>query len=922
MANPPASRPASRDEFEIAIVCALPLEYNAMVILLDHCWDEEGDPYGRARGDNNTYITGSMGGFNIVVLLLPSIGKVEAAASAASLRSSYPEIKLLFLNGICGGVPNVKGEELLLGDVIISKTVVQYDFGNQYPDAFKTKDTIEERLGRASKDIRSFTAILETDRGSDRLEKRASILLEVIQQISRERDLRRRKIAAYAYPGSSNDKLFEASYRHKHHISPTYFVCEASRKLSCDQLGCDHGRLVPRIRLEEKKQLEKNEKTKDAQAPSVFIRRVGSGDTVLKSGIDRDRLAREHDIIAFETEGSGIWDEFPCIIVKGVCDYADSHNNKHEDWQNFAAATAASVVKGLIEHYPKTDQRATALAKNPISAQIEDSRENRECLRDLRSTDPTDDKKRIQMTKGGLLWDSYAWILTNSAFLQWHNDPKCPLLWIRGNPGKGKTMLLCGIVDEMEKSAAYNLSYFFCQQTDSRINNSPSLIAHVQTKYDEVGKTMFEDQNAWVALSQILTNTLQDPGIKDTILIIDALDECFQGLDELLGLMVEILSSCTRVKLLVSSRNEWDIQKRLEDAKETSSVSLELNSASVTAAVASYIRHKVQELRVDNDTQAEVEQYLTEHANGTFLWVALVCDNLKRVPRFQVRSVLATFPPGLDQLYERMMQKISDENAMGLGRQILAIALAVHRPLTILELASLVEFNLPKVGENEEAPREISEQLLGLCGSFLVLQDQTVYFVHQSAKDFLVNKASDLLLPSRRAHHQVLSASLSNMTMTLKKDIYELKEPGYSIYDVPAMDPDPLAAVRYSCVFWIDHFLDSLPQDDFGIEFNDQHYKPVEDFLRSKYLYWLEALVLLRNVPQGVVKMQKLERQVNKTELASSIKELVKDACRFIQEFADAIRDTPLQTYVSALLFSPASSLIHQLFKKDMPNWR
>lgn len=881
MSKPAVSRPASREEFEIAIVCALPLEYNAVVILLDQCWDQEGDPYGRARGDNNTYTTGSMGGFNIVVLLLPGIGKVEAAGSAAGLRSSYPDIKLLFLNGICGGVPFVKGDELLLGDVIISKTVVQYDLGNRYPDAFKPKDTIDGRLGRASKDVRSFTAILETDRGGDRLEQRAACLLDVIQRASEERDSRRRKTATYAYPGSLNDMLFEASYCHKHRTSSTCgclenhqdqdLVCEASRHLTCDQLGCDHARLVPRIRIKEKQQSEKDGDIKNAQAPSIFIGRVGSGDTVLKSGIARDRLAREHDILAFETEGSGIWDEFPCIIVKGVCDYADSHNNK--TWQNFAAATAASVVRGLIERYPKTDQRVTALARTlartAISTQAKDSRKNRECLRDLRSTDPADDKKRIQMTKGGLLRESYAWILTNSVFLKWRTDPKYPLLWIRGNPGKGKTMLMCGIADEIEKSATYNLSYFFCQQTDSRINNSvailrgliymlvrkqPYLIAHVRAKYDDVGKAVFEDQNAWVALSQILANILQDPTLKGTILIIDALDECSQGLHQFLDLIMDIMSSSSRVKLLVSSRNELEIQNRLEDAKKTSSVSLELNSTSVVSAITSYIRHKVRELHVDDDTRAEIEQYLMKHANGTFLWVALVCDNLKRVPRFQVRSVLDRFPPGLDHLYQRMMQKICDVNVIDLGRQILAIALAAYRPLTILEMASLVEFNPRKVGENN-ALCDISEQIPGLCGSFLVLQDQTVYFVHQSAKDYLVNKAPDELFLPRKTHDKILSASLSNMTMILKKDIYGLEEPGYSIHMIPAMDPDPLAAVRYSCVYWIDHFLDSLPQEDFGM-------KAVEDFLRSKYLYWLEALALLRNVPKGAVNLQKLEKQV------------------------------------------------------------
>lgn len=67
-----------------------------MVILLEQFWAKEGDPYERARADNNTYTAGYMGGFNLVVLLLPDVGRVEAAASAASLRASYPDMKLIF----------------------------------------------------------------------------------------------------------------------------------------------------------------------------------------------------------------------------------------------------------------------------------------------------------------------------------------------------------------------------------------------------------------------------------------------------------------------------------------------------------------------------------------------------------------------------------------------------------------------------------------------------------------------------------------------------------------------------------------------------------------------------------------------------------------------------------------------------------
>ncbi|KAH7302946.1 hypothetical protein B0I35DRAFT_341256, partial [Stachybotrys elegans] len=66
----------------------------------------------------------------------------------------------------------------------------------------------------------------------------------------------------------------------------------------------------------------------------------------MKSGEDRDRIAAEHDLTAFEMEGAGAWDEVPCIVIKGICGYADSHKDKA--WQGFAAAVAASVAKVIL----------------------------------------------------------------------------------------------------------------------------------------------------------------------------------------------------------------------------------------------------------------------------------------------------------------------------------------------------------------------------------------------------------------------------------------------------------------------------------------------------------------------------------------------------------------------------------------------
>jgi hypothetical protein len=272
------------------------------------------------------------------------------------------------------------------------------------------------------------------------------------------------------------------------------------------------------------------------------------------------------------------------------------------------------------------------------------SEKDQQCLKDLRATDPRDDKTRIEQTKGGLLRNSYRWILDNPKLRQWCDDPESTLLWIRADPGKGKTMLLCGIVDELKKSTIPGLlSFFFCQGTDSRINNAtavlrgliylladqqPSLIIHLRKKYDQAGKSLFEDVNSWVALSDIFKNILQDPTLKTAYLAIDALDECATDLPKLLDFIVNTSSSSARVKWLLSSRNELIIEQKLRSTNEQTRLSLELkeNAGQVSRAVDIYIDDKLSRLESleDDGLRDRIRDILRRKANGTFLWVALV----------------------------------------------------------------------------------------------------------------------------------------------------------------------------------------------------------------------------------------------------------------------------------------------------------
>jgi hypothetical protein len=499
------------------------------------------------------------------------------------------------------------------------------------------------------------------------------------------------------------------------------------------------------------------------------------------------------------------------------------------------------------------------------------------CLQDLRLTDPRADKKRIEDTKGGLLADSYRWILENPSFQQWHDDEQSPLLWIKGDPGKGKTMLLCGIVDELDQSTvrAPLLSYFFCQATDSRINKAiavlrgliymlvcqqPSLISYVRDKYDQAGKMLFEDTNAWVVMSEVLTNILHDSTLQTTYLIIDALDECEENRPELLAFVAQNSSVSSRVKWIVSSRNWPDIEEQINTANQKTKVSLELNEKSISTAVKTYIEWKVKQLvkqkLYDNDTRDAVQHHLLLNANNTFLWVALVCQQLAdpKVRRHHTLAKLGAFPPGLNDLYRRMMGQIRDLADVDLCTHILAIILVVYRPVTLDELESFVDM-----------PTSASlPEIIELCGSFLTLRERVVSFVHQSAKEFLCREADTEIFHSTREHiqHYIFSRSIQVMDKTLQRDVFKLRRPAILIDEIKPPDPDPLAAVQYSCVYGVKH-LHLTPDQalDYDNELLDNGV--VFSFFQRHFLHWLEALGLIKRVSDSISTIDILLALVN-----------------------------------------------------------
>jgi nucleoside phosphorylase len=312
-------RPTDRLGFETAIICALTLEADAVEALFDHHWEDDMS-YGKAPGDPNAYSIGVMGRHNVVLVHMSGMGKSAAATAAAACRISFPKINLAILVGVCGAVPVIHdtGERIDLGDVILSNGVIQYDFGRQYPDRFERKDTLLDSMGRAGLEIRSTLNKVKGLRGKEVLKNRMAHYLD---KLSKKPSLQAN------YPTMRDSKASER---------PRRYPVETADQGVRYQDGVVSGRRL-------------GQSSVNAPNPAIHFGLIASGDTVMKSERQRDEIARRENTIAFEMEGAAVWENFPTLVIKGACDYADSHKTK--EFQPYAAATAAACTRAFLDSW-------------------------------------------------------------------------------------------------------------------------------------------------------------------------------------------------------------------------------------------------------------------------------------------------------------------------------------------------------------------------------------------------------------------------------------------------------------------------------------------------------------------------------------------------------------------------------------------
>lgn len=304
-----ASPPRTHEDYQIGIICALATEKAAMVAMLD----ESHPRLNKAGGDENDYTVGRVGVHNVVIACLPAglMGNGPAAIVANNMQRSFP-IKFGLMVGVGGGVWSKKND-IRLGDIVVSQPtgnhggVVQWDFGKT------AKGKEFQRTGSLDKPppvLLHALQALKTFDITDGVDIEGSLSLMV------QNKPRMGKV--YRYQGVEHDQLFEATYDHE-------------GDETCEE--CDTERIITRP-------------SRDNSAPQIHYGNIASGNEVMKHGTTRDKIAKEEGVVCFEMEAAGLMDSFRCLVIRGICDYADSHKNKI--WQPYAAATAAAFARELL----------------------------------------------------------------------------------------------------------------------------------------------------------------------------------------------------------------------------------------------------------------------------------------------------------------------------------------------------------------------------------------------------------------------------------------------------------------------------------------------------------------------------------------------------------------------------------------------
>lgn len=307
----------SRDAYSVGWVCALAIELTAAQVLLD----EEHEDLLQDDGDHNVYTLGRIGQHNVVIAALPDgeTGTTSAAAVALQMKSSFRSVRVGLMVGIGGGVPSDE-VDIRLGDVVVSRPekghggVIQYDYGKTRPEGIERTGF----LNAPPDSLRNAVTKLRANHNRGRTEMSAYILK--LQEVPS---------GLFNCESAGADILFESDYNHVK--GRECKACDATR----------------RVKRGERK-----------TSPTIHYGTIASANQVMRYGVERDNISAAFEgVLCFEMEAAGLMNRFPCLVVRGISDYADSH--KSDGWQGYAAGVAAAYAKDLLMVLPPSSVAST-----------------------------------------------------------------------------------------------------------------------------------------------------------------------------------------------------------------------------------------------------------------------------------------------------------------------------------------------------------------------------------------------------------------------------------------------------------------------------------------------------------------------------------------------------------------------------------
>ncbi|KAL5084944.1 hypothetical protein Trisim1_011298 [Trichoderma cf. simile WF8] len=323
--------------YTVGWICAIHTEYVAALAFLDE--KHQGPEY-ISTNDNNDYTLGKIGRHNIVIAVLPNgeYGVSSAASVARDMLHSFPNVRIGLMVGIGGGAPSLR-HDIRLGDVVVGIPnngkggVIQYDFAKAIQgQEFQETGFLNQPPTLLRTAVHGLMAQYESEGNQIR---------EAINSAITKKPRLRKK---YRRPEATNDRLYWPQVIHPlNNETDCAVIC-----------GDDPSNLIERSNRDEDEEDD----------PAIHYGLIASANTLMRDASVRDEMAKR-GVLCFETEAAGLINHFPCLVIRGICDYSDSHGNKM--WQGYAAMTAAAYTKDLLYRITPNKVEAETKISNILS---------------------------------------------------------------------------------------------------------------------------------------------------------------------------------------------------------------------------------------------------------------------------------------------------------------------------------------------------------------------------------------------------------------------------------------------------------------------------------------------------------------------------------------------------------------------------